>query len=95
MKGTVDRIDKVNEQVRIIDYKSGNVEVSSLILDPTALQFDDPKMAVAFQVLTYAFQYLKEQPSSTIEAGVYALKTKSKYLRFRMEKTYTYTTIPK
>ena len=80
LKGTVDRIDKINEQVRIIDYKSGNVEVSSLILDPTVLQFDDPKMAVAFQVLTYAFQYLQGQPSSTIEAGVYALKTQSKYL---------------
>jgi len=90
LKGTVDRIDKINEQVRIIDYKSGNVEVSSLILDPTVLQFDDPKMAVAFQVLTYAFQYLRRQPSSTIEAGVYALKTQSKYLPLGW-KTHTHT----
>ena len=28
LKGTVDRIDKINEQVRIIDYKSGKAEVS-------------------------------------------------------------------
>ena len=30
LKGTVDRIDKVNEHVRIIDYKSGKAEVSAL-----------------------------------------------------------------
>ena len=90
LKGTVDRIDKINEQVRIIDYKSGNVEVSSLIIDPAVLQFDDPKMAAAFQVLTYAFQYLQGQPSSTIEAGVYALKTQSKYLPLGW-KTHTHT----
>lgn len=96
LKGTVDRIDKVNEQVRIIDYKSGKAEVSALSLDPTALQFDDPKMAVAFQVLTYAFQYLKEQPSSTIEAGVYALKTKCKYLRLGWKKeTHTLLSLEK
>ena len=37
-----------------------------------------------------AFQYLHGQPSSTIEAGVYALKTQSKYLPLGW-KTHTHT----
>jgi ATP-dependent helicase/nuclease subunit B len=79
LRGTIDRIDVLNGQVRIIDYKTGNVATNALKLDPTALDFEDPKTAVAFQVLTYAYQYLQQKPEAEVQAGVYALKAKKTF----------------
>ena len=74
LKGTVDRIDRINGQLRILDYKTGSVSDRSLRIQPDEMDFDDPKTAVAFQVLTYAYQYIKAHPDLNITAGVIALK---------------------
>ena len=80
LRGTVDRIDVLNGQVRIVDYKTGRVATNTLKLNPTALDFEDPKTAIAFQVLTYAYQYLQQRPKAEIQAGVYALKAKKTFV---------------
>lgn len=83
LRGTVDRIDRLNGELRIIDYKTGNVEASKLLVDSDQLDFEGSKKAIAFQVLTYAYQYLKQNPTESLQAGVYALKSKNSYLNLQ------------
>lgn len=83
LRGTVDRIDRLNGKLRIIDYKTGNVEASKLVVDPEQLDFEGSKKAIAFQVLVYAYQYLKLNPTENLEAGVYALKAKNSYYKLQ------------
>ena len=93
LRGTVDRIDRLNGKLRIIDYKTGNVEVSKLVVDPEQLDFEGSKKAIAFQVLVYAYQYLQQNPTENLEAGVYALKAKNSYykLQWKGEETNVLT----
>jgi len=83
LRGTVDRIDRLNGKLRIIDYKTGNVEASKLVVDPEQLDFEGSKKAIAFQVLVYAYQYLQQNPTENLEAGVYALKAKNSYYKLQ------------
>lgn len=58
--GNVDRIDYLNGQRRIIDYKTGKVTSADLKLN----QFDkiktDPKKSKVMQLLLYTYMYLKQ-----------------------------------
>ncbi|NEV92882.1 PD-(D/E)XK nuclease family protein [Psychroflexus sp. YR1-1] len=59
LKGTVDRVDLLNGQLRIIDYKTGKVEPGQLKIPKEWEGFtQDYKYSKAFQVLFYAL--LKE-----------------------------------
>lgn len=75
LRGTVDRIDRVDGQLRIVDYKTGEIAPKALSIELEGMDFDDPKTAVSFQVLTYAYQYLQQFPTQHITAGVIALKS--------------------
>jgi len=57
--GNVDRVDKVGESVRIIDYKSGKVEQNELSFKSFEELRENPKKAKAFQLMTYAYLYAK------------------------------------
>ena len=57
--GNVDRVDKVGESVRIIDYKSGKVEQNELSFKSFDELRENPKKAKAFQLMTYAYLYAK------------------------------------
>ena len=76
LHGNVDRIDKLNGVLRIIDYKTGKV----LPGDLRTSDFDtiaDEKYSKAIQVLLYAFLYSKTpnyNPEESIEAGVISFK---------------------
>jgi hypothetical protein len=74
LQGTVDRIDEKNTQLRIIDYKTGNVEINHLKIPKNWESFtQDYKHAKAFQVLFYAL--LKEDLlSEDSQAGVISFK---------------------
>jgi len=74
--GNVDRIDAVNGQLRIIDYKTGKTEPKNLSLNPDdyselCTNYDKSK---AFQVLMYAYMYNQLQPVDELAAGIISFK---------------------
>jgi len=74
LKGTVDRIDRYNNQIRIIDYKTGNTDERSLkINDPDKVK-ERPK---AIQLMVYALSYMKKNNISIAHSMHYGLRQAS------------------
>ncbi|MGB5508788.1 PD-(D/E)XK nuclease family protein [Robiginitalea sp.] len=76
IKGTVDRIETVDGELRIIDYKTGLVEPSNLRIADWESLSEDPGKSRAFQVLCYAWLLQEEMPipASQFRAGVFSFK---------------------
>ncbi len=76
LHGNVDRIDELNGEVRIIDYKSGLVNSSELkVLDFENLRSKEQFKAI--QVLLYAYLFTKNKKfdfSKPLKAGIYSFK---------------------
>lgn len=90
IRGTADRIDKVDDQIlRIIDYKTGKVEQRELNLstDFTSLT-EDIKYGKAFQVLVYALFFEDEiNKGKLLQSGILSFKNlKDYYLWLTIEK---------
>ena len=74
--GNVDRIDELNGEIRIIDYKTGKVERKNLNASDFS-KLRDKNYHKAVQVLLYAFLYYKTTNfdfSKPIKAGVVSFK---------------------
>lgn len=78
LKGIIDRIDEVDDEIRIIDYKTGKVEPKNLKLDnwdDLILNYDKSK---SFQILMYAFLYTSENNvdpnQKPLKGGIVSLK---------------------
>jgi len=85
LKGNVDRIERRNGRIRIVDFKTGRAEQRNLALPDwdTLISPDHDKI---IQVLAYAFMYESEANGLPIEAGVISFKNlKSGFLGFRMK----------
>lgn len=76
IKGTVDRIETVDGELRIVDYKTGRVEPSNLRIADWVTLSEDPGKSKAFQVLCYAWLLQEEMPlpTSGFKAGVFSFK---------------------
>lgn len=76
LHGNVDRVDELNGEIRIIDYKSGMVKGSELkVLDFEKLREKEKYKAI--QVLLYSYLYTKSKTfdfSKNIKAGIYSFK---------------------
>ncbi|MFM2190000.1 MAG: hypothetical protein RL491_386, partial [Bacteroidota bacterium] len=71
LTGIFDRLDQVNDSYRIIDYKTGNVELScSGIIE----LFLSPKKKTLFQLHFYKLLYESVHPDRTARAGFYAVR---------------------
>lgn len=74
--GNVDRVDELNGEIRIIDYKSGMVQGAELkVLDFKKLR--EKEQYKAIQVLVYAYLYSKEKKfdfSKNLKAGIFSFK---------------------
>ncbi|WP_115460653.1 PD-(D/E)XK nuclease family protein [Winogradskyella aurantiaca] len=74
IKGTVDRIDEVDGELRIIDYKSGRVNASELRLYDWSELITDYARSKAFQLLCYAYIYWKSTGKLPTFAGIISFK---------------------
>jgi RecB family exonuclease len=74
--GNVDRVDELNGNIRIIDYKSGMVKASELkVLDFEQLRAKEQHKAI--QVLLYSYLFTKNKKfdfSKNLSAGIFSFK---------------------
>ena len=62
IKGKVDRVDELGDQIRIIDYKTGMVLKNDVSFTEWEELYEKPGKSKAFQLLVYAYLYLKNKP---------------------------------
>ena len=74
LKGKLDRLERVNGNLQILDYKTGNTARSEVELTELEEAFTDEKRAKAFQLLCYALMEHKEGTSNQLLAGVVPIK---------------------
>ena len=75
--GKADRVDLEGDVLRIIDYKTGKVEQAEVSFTEYDEIVDNPKKAKAFQLLMYAYLYLKMNPQyldKNVVAGNFSFK---------------------
>jgi hypothetical protein len=83
IKGNVDRIELRNEKIRIIDYKTGKVEKTNVILKSWSGLTQELKNDKIIQVLAYAFMFEQEAGEVPVEVGIISFKNlKSGFLPF-------------
>ncbi len=85
LKGKVDRIDTLNQQIRIMDYKTGNVKPSDVRVKELELLTEKNK-SKAFQVLMYAYLYSQSTPTVNLNAGIVSFRKLSEgFMPFGIE----------
>ena len=79
LNGNADRVDKINGQLRIIDYKTGKVEVNELQADDMRKLIREKKFNKGFQLYFYAYMYQKMYPEQELlEAGIISFRSLKK-----------------
>jgi len=77
LHGMVDRVDELDGALRIIDYKTGSVAKGDIGLEPDNFEImrEDYKKAKAFQILMYAYLFMKNDSTvSEVTAGMISFK---------------------
>ncbi|MDZ7740617.1 MAG: PD-(D/E)XK nuclease family protein [Bacteroidota bacterium] len=76
LKGFIDRIDEMDGMTRLLDYKTGVVEVRELTVRSDADTTDAGFSDIAFQLMFYAFIFTlqDDNPTSTLQSAVLSLK---------------------
>lgn len=83
LRGKIDRVDKYNGQLRIIDYKTGSVQETDLKISQWEDLISEYTYSKAFQVLAYSYMIYKEQGRTDMEAGIISFKNlNSGFLKF-------------
>lgn len=76
-RGKVDRIDRLNGTIRIIDYKTGAVQPGDLNITEWQTLVEDYKYSKAFQVLMYALLMSENSDLPSVQAGITSFKNMS------------------
>lgn len=75
LKGTADRIDEVDEKLRVIDYKTGIVDNAKLKLSKGFDEVDLSKFGQAIQLMIYGYMYTKQHHLTELpESGILSLR---------------------
>lgn len=73
--GKIDRIQSINGQTQILDYKTGSVKASELKISDVELLVFDPKHQTAFQLFFYYYLYKKNNlTNKDLSSGVVSLR---------------------
>ncbi|MFK5889236.1 MAG: PD-(D/E)XK nuclease family protein [Flavobacteriaceae bacterium] len=81
IKGIADRIDSVDGNLRIIDYKTGSVDLNKLKIYNFDNFLEDEKHILAMQLLMYVLMYSKTNDvNQEIEAGIISFKKLNNYV---------------
>lgn len=89
LKGKIDRIDSLNETIRLLDYKTGKVTENDLKLTNKNLTnklFKKKEFDKANQLLIYAYLWLHKEPNQAIELGIISTQNKRTYQPLSFEK---------
>ncbi|MFN4235551.1 MAG: PD-(D/E)XK nuclease family protein [Bacteroidia bacterium] len=80
LAGRIDRIDKIGNTIRVIDYKTGKVEEKELIINNVdEIKLLGGEKSKALQLLTYAVLYQSQlKENENIEAGIISFRTINK-----------------
>ena len=89
IKGFIDRLDSFNEINRIIDYKTGKVDVSNLKFSMISELFESPKLAKSLQLMSYCLLFSENDDFQSImstNAGIepMIISFKSKEIYFNI-----------
>ncbi|WP_152285954.1 PD-(D/E)XK nuclease family protein [Flavicella marina] len=79
IRGSIDRIDKLDGVLRIIDYKTGKVEAGQLKVSEFDLIPTDYKYTKAMQVMLYAYLYTQNNSTNfdaEMESGIFSFKNR-------------------
>lgn len=89
-KGSIDRIDRVGDLVRIIDYKTGTGETSFKDIDQLFDSSKDKRPYQILQVFVYGLFYYLQNPDIHISPAVYYLRSVFKDFdpRVKIDKEY-------
>ncbi len=84
IKGKVDRIDELDGQLRIMDYKTGKVTRGDIVLMDWDLITEEYKYSKVIQILAYAYMHHNENPgSASFLAGIVSFKNlKEGFIKF-------------
>lgn len=78
-KGNADRIDKMGNITRLIDYKTGQVEEKELKMDSPHVFLEGDKQGKAFQLMMYAWLYLKSKDAAAVvQPGIISFRKNKK-----------------
>lgn len=74
LKGFADRIDQLDGQIRVIDYKTGKVEAKQVTINNEEKLISLNK---ALQLLIYAYAYYQSHSSKNLKSMIYSLRNSS------------------
>ena len=78
LRGVIDRLDKRNGIIRIIDYKTGLIKTNEVTVKTLSSSFDLSHLK-AMQLLCYALMYFKNNPEcNKLEAGLISFRDLNK-----------------
>jgi len=74
ISGFIDRIEKRNNTIQIVDYKTGKVESKNLILSNWNDLLKDQTKNKIIQILSYVFMYEELSSNTPIKTGIISFK---------------------
>jgi len=85
--GKIDRLDRVDDQLRVVDYKSGFVDFKDVSFSMSEL-IEKKNKSKAFQLMMYSYLFSKSKGLSNFISGNFSFKNvKSGFISLKIEKT--------